>query len=682
MKSMMKIQLSGFVALLTLVVPAVAATVEVDWNTFLGFPYNDGGDIVADSSGNVYVTNTSIEIGGTFAGNKEIVVAKFDSSGNLSWNTFLGSSSDDYGHGIVVDENGNVYVTGRSDATWGNPVNHHAGGTEAFVAKLDNNGNLSWNTFLGSSDYDEGRSIAVSDNGNVYITGFSGVSWGSPVNAHSGSLNAFIAQLSSSSGNLSWNTFLGSSGDSGYGIVTSNSNAVYVTGYSQATWGNPVNSHAGNYDAFVAKLSSSGNLNWNTFMGSSNHDSAQDLIVGDNDTLYVTGYSQATWGSPVNAYAGSSDIFIAQLSSISGNLDWNTFIGSSETDSGYGIAVSDNGTVYVTGYSAATWGSPVNAYAGNWDVVVAQLSNSGNLSWNTFLGSSSGDSGRGLVVYENSTVYVTGHSSATWGTPLNSHSGSSDAFVAKLKTSDLSYLQFSLSTYQATENSGQAVIKVTRTGNTDGAVSVNYASSDDTAVDGSDYTTVAGTLNWEDGDSDEKSFIVNLIDDSEVEGDESIILMLGNVTGGAVLGTPDTATLVIVDDDQSESECKHAIYLLEDQMLAIPAVEVPILSVIDQQPTGETTLLTGILKQHPTELTQFSILFLSEVFPETIAAASNCPATYSLTSGVLSVPWVDMPVVGQLGSEQSEAGVEVFRVIMQWKADLKHFVVEQIQRVE
>ncbi len=61
----------------------------------------------------------------------------------LQWNTFLGGSSTDNGNGIAIDGSGNIYVTGFSKSTWGSPVNPFGGGNyDAFLAKLDSNGIL------------------------------------------------------------------------------------------------------------------------------------------------------------------------------------------------------------------------------------------------------------------------------------------------------------------------------------------------------------------------------------------------------------------------------------------------------------------------------------------------------------------------------------------------------------
>ena len=105
-----------------------------------------------------------------------------------------------------------------SNATWGNPVRPYTGAYDAFAARLDNNGSLIWNTFLGGGN-DVGNGIAVDAGGNVYVTGTGFETWGNPVRPFSGSLNAFAARLNSSGG-LVWNTFLGGGNyDVGTGIA-------------------------------------------------------------------------------------------------------------------------------------------------------------------------------------------------------------------------------------------------------------------------------------------------------------------------------------------------------------------------------------------------------------------------------------------------------------------------------
>ena len=358
------------------------------------------------------------------------------------WNTFLGSYSSEYGRGIAVDGNGNVYIAGTGGSTtWGSPVNEPAGWVEAFAAKLNSSGELQWNTFMGGSTYDDyGTGIAVDGSGNVYVSGYSDATWGSPVNAHAGSDDAFAVKLNSS-GVRQWHTFMGSSSaDLGKSIAVDGSGNTYVAGDSRATWGTPVNAYAGgNYDAFAVKLNSSGERQWNTFMGSSGTDYGKGIAVDGSGNVYTTGMARYTWGSPVNAHAGmGGDAFVEKLNS-SGVRQWNTFMGSSSliSDEGYGIAVDGSGNVYVSGTSYATWGSPVNIHAGSEDAFTAKLNSSGVRQWHTFMGSSESDGGYGIAVDGSGNVYVAGDSKATWGSPVNAHAGNDydDAFAAKLLSS-------------------------------------------------------------------------------------------------------------------------------------------------------------------------------------------------------------------------------------------------------
>ena len=301
----------------------------------------------------------------------------------LQWNTFMGSSGDDRGYGIAVDGSGNVYVTGQSGGTWGSPINPAAGWIDAFVVKFNGSGVLQWNTFLGGAVSDDfGMSITVDGSGNVYVAGYSYDTWGSPVNAYAGgTFDAFAAKLNSV-GELQWNTFLGSSAtDFGYGIAVDGSGNVYVTGECGETWGTPVNAYAGGtYDAFAAKLNNNGELQWNTFMGSSDSDH------------------------------GTS------------------------SDHGRSIAVDGSGNVYVAGHSRSSWGSPVNALEGSGDAFAVKLNSSGELQWNTFMGGAFyiPDQGNGIAVDGSGNVYVAGTSYDTWGSPVNAHAGWEDAFAVKL----------------------------------------------------------------------------------------------------------------------------------------------------------------------------------------------------------------------------------------------------------
>ncbi len=393
------------------------------WTTYLGADGSDQAYAIAlDSGGNVYVAGFSDTAWGSpvqaYTSGNDAFVAKLTTDGSLLWNTFLGGSGSDYGYAVALDPGGNVYVAGYSNATWGSPVQAYTSGNDAFVAKLTTDGSLLWNTFLGSRGTEVGYDIAVDSGGNVYVAGVSNATWGSPIRAYTSGNDAFVAKLTTD-GSLVWNTFFGGSGsDYGYAVALDPGANVYVAGYSNATWGSPIRAYTSGNDAFVAKLTTDGSLLWNTFLGGRGTEVGYDIAVDSGGNAYVAGVSSATWGSPIRAYTSGNDAFVAKLTT-DGSLVWNTFFGGSGFDYGYAVALDSGGNVYVAGYSNATWGSPVRAFSGGIDSYVTRLTTDGSFLWNTFLGGSGGAYAQAIALDSSGDVYVTGLSDLIWGQPYN-----------------------------------------------------------------------------------------------------------------------------------------------------------------------------------------------------------------------------------------------------------------------
>src|SRR5262249_41152237 len=101
----------------------------------------------------------------------------------------------DEGDGLAIDGGGNIYVAGYSFATWGNPVRPYTSSFDGFAARLTSSGVMVWNAFLGGNSADLGSDIALDGSGNIYVTGYSALSWGSPVRAHGAGHDVFVAQI-------------------------------------------------------------------------------------------------------------------------------------------------------------------------------------------------------------------------------------------------------------------------------------------------------------------------------------------------------------------------------------------------------------------------------------------------------------------------------------------------------
>ena len=163
-----------------------------------------------------------------------------------AWHTFYGSSGDNEGgQSIAVDNSGNTYITGSSNATWNGPAGqaplhaHSGGRTDAFVMKLNSSGAYQWHTFYGDGSGwvggSQGTGVALDDSGNVYITGQSNGSWAgpsgeAPLHPYDGYGSDILVLKLDTNGAYQWHTYHGGgSNETGYGIAVGGGN-VYVTG--------------------------------------------------------------------------------------------------------------------------------------------------------------------------------------------------------------------------------------------------------------------------------------------------------------------------------------------------------------------------------------------------------------------------------------------------------------------
>jgi plastocyanin len=127
--------------------------------------------------------------------------------------------------------------------------------------------------------------------------------------------------------------------------------------------------------------------------------------------------------------------------------------------------------------------------------------------------------------------------------------------IVQAQQADAGSLQFDMGNYDLSEDAGNASVNVVRDGGTDGAVTVDVATSDGSAGAGSDYTSSSATLAWGSGEGGAKSFDVAIIDDAQDEGSETVNLGLSDPTGEASLGSPSAATITILDNDGDTTPC-------------------------------------------------------------------------------------------------------------------------------
>jgi hypothetical protein len=559
--------------------------------------------IAVDQSGSVYLVGTTHSptlptTPGAFQATCEedspgycievAFVAKLSSDGStLIYSTYIGSITR--GNGIAVDDQGSAYVTGTKilgDFPVVNALEPCTIFNLAFVAKLNPTGSeLVYSTCLGSSNYGSGFAIAVDATHNAYVLG-STVATDFPTTpgAFQSSCSAqfacgFLAKFNAAGTALIYSTYI--SGALPRAIAIDSSGRAYIVGLGYRndflTTPNAFQSTCTEYYycSFVMKVNAPGTgLEYSTFLGRTAQ--IASIAVDTNGSAYVTGTAvtndipaspdafQARCKDGAIGPCGQGDAFVAKLAPDGGSLAYATYLGGSDVDEGIGIAVDSNGHAHVTGFTLSTDFPRVNAFQGPCtlapetlfsrcfsDAFVTKLNATGSaLIYSTNLGGHSSDMGMAITVDSQGNAYVAG--TATSGFPttpgvfrpgcqIGTVGCMFPMFVAKISPS----LQFDSATYAIPENGGAQTITVLSDGFTD-SVSVNYATSDGSAIAGTDYAPVSGVLTYLPGET-VKTFKVPIINDSVFEGKETVLLSLSNPTGHGRLGNFATATLTLTE---------------------------------------------------------------------------------------------------------------------------------------
>ena len=509
----------------------------------------------------------------------------------LSYSTYFGGAASETAFKVAVDTNGFVYVAGEALstklATVGTFQTNYAGGTwtgDAFVAKFSNDGsNLVYCTYLGGSQDDFAVGLAVDNAGDVFLTG-STDSPNFPTNnalypkilghaytsSHSGTFynaNAFVAELNTNGSHLIYSTYLGGSGsipggtgDTGTGIALDSAGNAYVTGFTSSTnfpatnslvyklsgTNHTFNVLAGYYNAFLAKFGPGGtNLLYSTYFGGTNTDEATAIAVDGAGCAYVAGFSDSTnfptttnalqtvLGGSTNLFLGNN-AFAAKFAPSGTNLIYSTFLGGTNGDQAFGVAVDAAGDAYVTGGTASpnfpntatnvpglfngltNNSSELSGLLLTTNAFLAKLNPNGtNLLYSAVFGGFAGDTGYGVALDPAGNAFVVGTMSSTNFPTLNAtnhfamtNSGGDDVFVTAF-TADGSALLYSVYLGGANNDFGYGIA----VDSADNAYVVGQTLSTNLATAGAFQTNyTGGTLNAG-GFVNGNAFLAKIFDD-------------------------------------------------------------------------------------------------------------------------------------------------------------------------
>ncbi len=459
------------------------------WCSYLGGAAHDSGEAIAvGPDGSVYVAGYTDSVSDfpttagalredhAGAGGWDSFVTRFTADGSdVLFSTYVGGGGQEFTLGIAVDDLGDSYLVGETYAVSQFPVTPGAfqttyggGVSDLFVAKLSADGTaLRWATFLGGTGEDGGAApdhfyrradVAVGPGRSVYVCGTT-TSADFPTQSAAqgtvgGSADAVLARIAADGASLHFSTYLGGSQiEIGYGLATDPAGDVLVTGVSASSNFpslNPLQSDAGLEDAFLAKYSQSGAMQWSTLLGGPDYDDAVDVATDASGAAYVVGTSGPGFPTTPGAFRTSSGVlsasFVTKVNAAGNQVVWSTLL---FPNSGVnGVAVDAQGRTHAVGVAAEGIPSvePVQpAGGGGSDAFLTVLApDGGSLVWSTPFGGSGRDEANAVDV-RGGALHVTGTTfpnagsvpfPATDGAFQSVAGGNGDGWVAKIQGPD------------------------------------------------------------------------------------------------------------------------------------------------------------------------------------------------------------------------------------------------------
>lgn len=414
--------------------------------------------IATDSQGNAYwagsVSGTADFGCGTLAPGTTIAgaLAKYDSTGVCQWARGITVGFNDaWAYGIAIDAQDRIYITGSYDgnADFGNGITLNSlGGDDIFLARYDTDGNCLWARRAGSSgSNDEARGVAVSDSGDVFITGVSGgatIAFDAIAIPNTGNWKQIVVARYDSTGTVQWAKASTGNGQGKSARAISIANdRLYITGWLSFTAaafdGLAIATDAIASKLYVLACDLDGDALWAKAYGSGEHE-GMGIAADTLGNVFVSG---RLWGAlylpddTLNSVSANNDILLMGLDT-AGTFRWAMSTGSAQNDVAYGVAADGLGNAYVSAQFLQTidfFGTPLTAL-GSEDLLVARVTNWGDVSWVKQGGGFMRDIG--LCVHRSrvgsNPVYVGGYyfGPATYGSSTIDDVQNGDAMMIQL----------------------------------------------------------------------------------------------------------------------------------------------------------------------------------------------------------------------------------------------------------
>ncbi len=362
-------------------------------------------------------------------GNYDVLVIKTDASGNVQWKRIYGGAGMDIGGNIINTMEGGYLFGGTSGSADGDVSGNH-GASDYWIVKLDPAGNIQWQRCYGGTGADNLFTVKQNSDGGYMAVGNT-VSSNGDLTINYGSNDAWVIKISST-GNLLWQKSYGGSGqDLPNDIIEMTGGDLIFCGGSYSSNGDLPGNY-GDKDVWLERISGSdGSMVWSQHYGGSQFDDLTSLQMTQDETISVAacGY---TFSNDYNITGnhGSADVLLVTLDGASGVLNSARCYGGSNFDNAFNIAPAFDQGYFITGASASNDGD-VSGNKGSTDVWALKINISGNIDWQKCLGGSSQErSFHGMETAEGG-YFVSGGSYSNDG-DVTGNKGGEDLWAVKL----------------------------------------------------------------------------------------------------------------------------------------------------------------------------------------------------------------------------------------------------------
>lgn len=321
----------------------------------------------------------------------------------------FGGSATELAYAALRTQDNGVIAVGSTTSSNGDIIGQH-GLQDFWIIKLDKRGNLQWQKTFGGSGDDQARSIASTADGGYIIAGNTSSNDGD-VEINFGDFDYWVIKIDSV-GNLLWKKSFGGSGnDMAYSVVVNNDATITVAGQSNSNNGQ-ITGNNGGHDFWIVILDSNGNLISENSIGTPSTESALSITKLYNNSFFIAGYSYAANGNP--------DVYISKLNS-AGATEWQRSYGGSNVDICTQIIPTNDGGAIATGYTNSTDGD-VSFNHGSYDFWLIKLDSLGNIQWEKTFGGTADDRAYSLTQTSDSGFILGGSSTSADGDVLSNHS--------------------------------------------------------------------------------------------------------------------------------------------------------------------------------------------------------------------------------------------------------------------